>query len=126
MAWLKLRFKISHCENTAHGNINLPFISASKLAAIRSTSLKYRLQDGAMHRLKPCLSPIPFQCAHIMVSRVMEKGQLVLLDQMNKCLNKSLIEHWMLCLLQIYSSIRTTNKDNLLDSDVNFLSKKAS
>ena len=45
----------SHCDNIAHGYINRPFVCASNLAAILSTSLKYRLVDKTKHS-QPCLS----------------------------------------------------------------------
>ena len=49
----------SLCKNTCHGYINRPFASASKLAAVLSTSLKYRLL-GKTKRSQPCLSSISF------------------------------------------------------------------
>ena len=58
------------CENTAHGYINWPFASASKLDAVLSTSLKYRQVYNTM-RPQICL-----QCARITVGRAMKKGQL--------------------------------------------------
>ena len=46
-------------ESTAHCYINRPFASASKLAAVLSTSLKYHLADKTKCS-QPCLSSISF------------------------------------------------------------------
>ena len=45
----------SHCENTAHGYINPPFASASKLAAVLNIAQRYRLGDTTKSS-EPCLS----------------------------------------------------------------------
>ena len=66
----------SHCENTAHGKINWPFASASKLAAVLCTSLKYCLIQTRQSAASHVCPWFRSRCAHITVGGAMKKGRL--------------------------------------------------